>query len=89
MDRPTILGQRFNHRHAAGVTRYQIDRAHRDAGYFECVAIRGVSGTHHFIGTIQVFSLADIWQALDDEAEDAGQIWAADGEAAQHPRERW
>lgn len=66
----SILGQRFNHRHAAGVTRYQIDRPHRDAGYFECVAVRAVSGTHHFIGSVQVFSLADLWRALDDEAED-------------------
>lgn len=56
----TLLGQRFDHRHAAGVTRYQIDRAHRDAGYYECVSVRGVSGTHHFIGGIQVFSRADI-----------------------------
>lgn len=59
-----LLGQRFNHRHAAGVTRYQVDRAHRNAGYFECVAIRGVEGTHHFIGSIQVFSSADIEAAI-------------------------
>jgi len=59
-----LLGQRFNHRHAAGVTRYQVDRAHRDHGYFECVAIRGVEGTHHFVGGIQVFSQEDIRHAL-------------------------
>ena len=60
----TIIGQRFNHPHAAGVTRYQVDRPHRDAGYFQCVAIRGVEGSHHFIGSIQVFSLAEILTGL-------------------------
>lgn len=59
-----LLGQRFDHRHAAGVTRYQVDRQHRDAGYYECVAIRGVEGSHHFIGGIQVFSRQDIESAL-------------------------
>jgi hypothetical protein len=63
----SLLGARFNRTHAAGVTRYQVDREHRDFGYFECVAIRGVSGTHHFIGSIQVFSVADIERGLEDE----------------------
>lgn len=81
MDR--FLGQRFNHRHAAGVTRYQVDREHRDSGYYECVAVRGVSGTHHFIGSIQVFSVIDISLALDEEAEDEGLAWAAAGEPHQ------
>lgn len=84
-----LLGQRFNHRHAAGVTRFQVDRAHRDAGYYDCVAVRGVEGTHHFIGCIQVFSRVDIQRALDEEAEDEGLAYSAEGEAALHPRERW
>lgn len=57
-------GLRFNVHHAAGVTRYQVDRAHRDAGLYECVAIRAVSGTHHFIGSIQVFSRQEIERAI-------------------------
>ena len=85
----TLLGQRFNHRHAAGVTRSQVDREHRDSGWFECVAIRGVSGTHHFIGSLQFFERAEIERALEEEAEDEGLKWSDDGEAAQHPRERW
>ncbi len=60
----TLIGERFDHPHAAGVTRFQVDRAHRDAGYFECVAVRAVSGTHHFIGGICVFSRAEIEKAL-------------------------
>ena len=59
-----LLGERFNHRHAAGVTRYQVDRAHRHSGAFECVAVRGVEGTHHFIGSIQVFSRQEIERAI-------------------------
>lgn len=55
-----ILGQQFNWRHAAGVTRFQVVRRHRDAGYYECVAVRGVEGTHHFLGGIQVVSQSDI-----------------------------
>jgi hypothetical protein len=65
-----LIGQRFNHRHAAGVTRYQIDREHRDIGYVECVAIRGVTGTHHFIGSIHVFSRIEVEQAIDAEVEE-------------------
>lgn len=64
-----LIGQRFNVTHAAGVTRYQVDRPHRDVGYFECVAIRGVSGTHHFVGGIQIMSEADIRKALDAEPD--------------------
>jgi hypothetical protein len=59
-----LLGQRFDIRHAAGVTRYQVDRAHRHSGSYECVAIRGVEGTHHFIGSIQVFSRQEIERAM-------------------------
>lgn len=68
----TLLGERFDVRHAAGVTRYQVDRKHRDAGYYECVAIRGVDGTHHCIGAIQVFSRADILESLQDTCADCG-----------------
>lgn len=57
-------GLRFNVSHAAGVTRYQVDRPHRHAGMYECVAIRAVSGTHHFIGSIQVFSRQEIERAI-------------------------
>lgn len=55
-----LIGLEFNERHGAGVTRYRVNRAHRDAGYFECVAVDGVEGTHHFLGSIQVFSRQDI-----------------------------
>ncbi len=41
--------------HAAGITRYTVRAAHRDAGYYECVAIEGIEGTHHFLGAIQIF----------------------------------
>lgn len=51
-----LVGSLFDHEHAAGVTRFKVVRRHRDAGYFECVAKEGVSGTHHFIGGVQVFS---------------------------------
>jgi hypothetical protein len=76
VDAMTLLGQRFNVKHAAGVTRFQVNRAHRDAGYFECVAVRGVSGTHHFIGSIQVFSRSDIEQAMQAcERSEAADGW--------------
>lgn len=63
-----LVGERFNWQHAAGVTRFQVDRPHRDAGYFECVAVRGVSGAHHFIGSIQVFSRQEIERVLISDA---------------------
>ena len=50
----------FNHRHAAGVTQYRVVRPHRDCGYFECVSVGGVEGSHHFPGSIQIFSRAAI-----------------------------
>ena len=55
-----LIGLEFNERHGAGVTRYRVNQRHRDAGYFECVAVDGVEGTHHFLGSIQVFSRRDI-----------------------------
>lgn len=64
-------GLRFNVSHAAGVTRYQVDRPHRHSGMYECVAIRAVSGTHHFIGSIQVFSRQEIERAI--VAEDSAK----------------
>lgn len=76
-----LLGQRFDHRHAAGVTRFQVDRAHRDAGYYECVAVRGVEGSHHFVGAIEIFSRAVIVSAIEDRdvrrAEAAPELLAA------------
>lgn len=59
-----LFGREFDHHHAAGVTRYRVLRGHRDSGYYECVAVMGVSGTHHFVGSIQVFSRTDIESAL-------------------------
>ena len=50
------IGETFDVHHAAGVTRYRVARPHRDAGYFECVAVAGLSGSHHFIGSIEIFS---------------------------------
>jgi len=58
----TLIGQLFNLRHAAGVTRYLVQSRHRDAGYYECVALRGVEGTHHFV----VFSAAVIVAAIKE-----------------------
>lgn len=82
MEFDTILGARFNERHAAGVTRYQVDRRHMNPGFYECVAVRGVEGTHHFIGSIQVFSRSHILAALDDE--DCRE--AQDSTPSLHPR---
>lgn len=70
MRRDLLLGQRFDHQHGAGVTRFQVDREHRTPGYYECVAVRGVSGTHHFVGSIQVFSRSEIVKALGDMVYD-------------------
>lgn len=55
-----MIGTEFDYRHAAGTTRYRVDRQHRDAGYWECVATKAVSGTHTFIGGIDVFSTSEI-----------------------------
>ncbi|HMN09345.1 MAG TPA: hypothetical protein PKC83_11215 [Gemmatimonadaceae bacterium] len=68
--RDKLLGQRFDWTHAAGVTRYQVDREHRNAGHYECVSVRGISGSHHMVGSIQVFSRADIEMALGGRAYD-------------------
>lgn len=77
MHTDNLLGQRFNWHHAAGVTRYQVDRPHRDVGYYECVAVRGVSGAHHGIGGIQVFSRCDIETALKaEESPDVERVAA-------------
>lgn len=54
------IGEEFNYKHAAGVTRYRINAHHRDYGYFECVAVAAISGTHHMLGGIDVFSRAKI-----------------------------
>ena len=54
------IGREFNWRHAAGITRFRVWMRHRDIGYFDCIAVRGVAGTHHFVGSIQTFSAADI-----------------------------
>ena len=84
----TLLGQRFNHSHAAGVTRYQVDRKHRDVGYYECVAVRCVEGTHTFLGGIQVFCRADILTALGAPAALACECYAPDrsGRTCDKPR---
>lgn len=68
--RDMLLGQRFNHQHGGGVTRYQVDRPHRTLGFYECVAVRAVSGSHHFIGSIQAFSKAEIVKALGGRVMD-------------------
>lgn len=54
--RHSLLAREFDNVHAAGVTRYRVNRHHRDVGYYECVAIEAVSGTHTTIGAIEVFS---------------------------------
>lgn len=51
-----VIGEEFAVHHAAGITLYRVDRKYRDAGYFECVSVRGISGSHHFIGAIDTFS---------------------------------
>ena len=40
-------------------------------------------------GPAQGISIGSTVHALDEEAEDAGLAWAADGEAARHPKEQW
>lgn len=55
-----LIGVEFDVRHGAGVTTYRVIRRHRDAGYFECEAVDGVFGSHHFLGSIQVFNRRDI-----------------------------
>lgn len=71
----SVLGQRFDYRHGGGVTRYVVDRKHRDAGYYECVAVRAVEGSHTTVGAIQVFSRASILAELDRECREIfGQI---------------
>lgn len=59
-----LIGHIFDLRHAAGITRYRVMREHRDYGYFECVAVGAISGTHHFIGSIQIFSRSDIQERM-------------------------
>ena len=55
-----LIGLEFNVQHGGGVTTYRVMRRHRDAGYFECEAVDGVSGTHHFLGSLEIFSRRDI-----------------------------
>lgn len=57
-------GTLFNYRHAAGVTQYRVVRRHRDCGFFECVSHKGISGSHHFIGSIQVFERKQIEESI-------------------------
>ena len=73
-----LLDAEFVVSHAAGATRYRVARRHRDVGYFECIAIAAVRGTHHFLGSIQVFGrvaieghMADDLRDAKDRAEDA------------------
>jgi len=70
----TLIDERFNHRHAAGVTRFRVDRRHRDAGYYECVAVRRIEGTHHFLGCVNVFSRAEIEAAIAAERAIPGVV---------------
>lgn len=51
-----LIGQSFNLTHGGGITTYRVSRAHCDAGYFECVAVAAVSGSHHFLGGIEIMS---------------------------------
>lgn len=74
MNPNALVRQEFNVRHAAGVTRYRVDRHHRDAGYYECVTVRCVEGTHTTIGAIQVFSAADIRQLIGDTLNTEGKL---------------
>lgn len=62
------IGNEFKLEHAAGVTLFKVDRPHRDYGYFECVAVAGLSGTHHFIGSIQVLRVSDIERLMSGGA---------------------
>lgn len=57
-----ILGRTFNFRHAAGVTEYRVVRPMRECGYWECVSVRGIEGTHHFVNGLQTFRNAEIEQ---------------------------
>ncbi len=66
------IGDRFTHKHAAGVTEFVVARSHRDCGYWECVSKRGVSGTLHGIGSIEVFSTEAISKAKGSPTPDIG-----------------
>lgn len=57
-----MVGKEFNYHHAAGITRYRVLRRHRDCGYWECVAIQAVEGTHHFLHSINIFATDKIKQ---------------------------
>lgn len=50
-----LIGKHFIYKHAAGETLYVVSKPHRDSGYFECIAYKPISGSHHFIGSIQIF----------------------------------
>ena len=63
MDR--LIGSTFLYKHGGGVTEYRVTRPHRDLGYYECVATRAISGTHHFLGSIQIFRAQDIRARLE------------------------
>ena len=59
-----MVGTEFDYLHAAGTTRYRVSKRHRDCGYWECVSVEAVEGTHHFLGSINVFSTGEINRSL-------------------------
>lgn len=69
---PVQAGEEFAVHHAAGITLYRVLRRHRDAGYWECQSIRGISGTHHQIGTLQIFGTTAIQIGRETEPEKGG-----------------
>lgn len=59
-----LIGVEFKLKHGAGVTTYRVSGRHRDAGYFECVAVEFAPvppfKATDFLGQIEIFSRRDI-----------------------------
>jgi len=52
-----LIGTKFNHKHAAGITEFTVKRPHeRSAGYYICTQSKCVEGTHTELGAIWVVS---------------------------------
>jgi len=57
------MATEFNFKHAAGVTRFKVIRA-VPHGFYECLSIQEISGTHHGINGFQWFTKDQILKSL-------------------------
>lgn len=59
-----LIGVEFKEKHGAGVTTFRVVQRHRDAGFFECVAVDFEPvvpfKATDFLGQIQIFNRRDI-----------------------------